>query len=242
MSAPHTMTRRKRKKRKIDELNIEGSDLVAHIMNLSMFSVDDYVDGILNRLLPLMDRVLSLNQIFDLLEHERLPIRLGHRIFSRYDWIRLTLDTLQVRFTSVRDSALLVAAAVFEIREDPRNIRISKIKAIRGTKQICQSLERIGLVGSKIRAARDRNFHRAEDPLPYEDPAFFQFLAKAETSSRWRTAKLEADLAPIHKQVLAEIQLDFEREAPKLVKELHRLLKRLEPPFEKRFRQKQLDQ
>jgi hypothetical protein len=248
-------SRAKIRKRAIDELNIEGSDFVARIMDLSqiwpteLYGLDFetlrkehsgrvYVAEISNRLVPLMDRVLSLNQIFDLLEQRKLPIKIGQRNFSRYDWVRLTLDILQVRFTSVRDSALLVAAAVFEIHQDPRMIKVSKLRAILGAAKIADSLERIGSVGRDIRNARDRNFHRAEDPVPFDDPALFQFLAKAETFNRWKTPKLTSDLDSIHKKVMTAIRIDFDREALKLIKELHRLLDRLHAVFERRFRPK----
>jgi hypothetical protein len=247
------------KKRAVDELSIEGSDFVARIMDLSQIWPSElhgldfetlqkdhsgrvYVAEIHNRLVPLMDRVLSLNQIFDLLEQKKLPIKIGQRNFSRYDWVRLTLDILQVRFTSVRDSALLVAAAVFEVHQDPRTIKVSKLRAIRGAVKIADSLERIGSVGPAIRNARDRNFHRAEDPVPFDDPALFQFLAKLETSNRWVTPKLTSNLDSIHKKVMTAIRTDFDREAPKLVKELHRLLDRLHLVFEKRFHPKFLSE
>jgi hypothetical protein len=170
-------------------------------------------------------------------------MRIGKRDFSRYDWIRLTIDILQVRFTSVRDSALLVAAAVLEIQKDPREVKISTLRKIKEAAKIADSLERVGAVGLTIRNARDRNFHRAEDPVPFEDPALFRFLAKAETFNRWRTPKLASeDLDTIYEKVLKAIRKDFDRETPKLVKELHRLLNGLHKLFEKRFRPKFLSE
>jgi hypothetical protein len=245
-SLPLSIRATKRRKR----LEIEETDFVYRVIASSSIllapeeAVDpDYASGekihpakiyamdVHSRTIPLVDRVYSLNEIFGLLEVKILPLQLGSYHFSKFEWLRLIIDLIHVRFTSLRDSAILVAAAVLQIDDDPRQIRISTIEKIEGSKKIVATLRKLSAIGLEIRQARDRNFHRSVIDLPALDGFEQHVFSSISKMESWGTRFDTNDSTQVYSRVRGEILREYTRETTKIVSELKRLLDLLDPIF-----------
>ncbi len=144
----------------------------------------EYAIEVYTKMDPLVSRVYALNEIFDLLEVTLFPVKVGSGKFSRFEWLRLIVDLIHVRFTSIRDSAILLAAAVLEVNESPRRLQISSLEKRGAPEEITRKLKVLEPLGQKIRTARNLNFHQSEFALPTLDKfdqTVFSALSKAET-------------------------------------------------------------
>lgn len=254
------MKNRRRKRRRLE---IEETDFAYHVIESSsillapeeaadpkyasgekLHPAKEYAIIVYSRIDPLISRIYALNEIFGLLDAAEFPIRIGSNEFSRFEWLRLIVDLIHVRFTSIRDSSVLLAAAVLEVNQNPRKLRISSLEQIDGSERIVRELRVLDSLGQKIRTARNLNFHRSELALPLPDnfeQHIFVALAKMETlnasqvdASRPKVPMIRNEdgswmsITDIYNPTRREIVREYETETKKVVTALRRLFRFLD--------------
>ena len=83
-----------------------------------------YVIAIEYRTTRIVDRFKSLNVLDRMLAYEGFPIKTAEGSIFRDHWIRITLDVLLSRLTSIRDCCFLFAAEIHELGLDPRDVSL----------------------------------------------------------------------------------------------------------------------
>jgi hypothetical protein len=232
-----------------NRLEIEETDFVYRVIASSSIMLSpeeaadpDYLSGeklhpakeyaieVYSRMIPLVDRIYALNEIFGLLEITSFPIKLGSHDFSRFEWLRLIIDLIHVRFTSIRDSAILIAAGVLEIHLPPRQLKLSSFDQMENSKKILKILRIINLIGRETREARNLNFHRSQVNVPsLEDfgQDVFHSVSKMEVWGRLHQETVD-ELTKTYGKSRNRIFKQYDQETRKIVKELRKLFDELD--------------
>src|SRR5437870_4878344 len=87
-----------------------------------------YVIAVEYRMLIIVDRFKSLNILDRMLAFEGFPIKTAEGSIFRDQWIRIILDVLLSRLTSIRDCCFLFAAEIYELRINLRNVNLKELK------------------------------------------------------------------------------------------------------------------
>jgi len=80
------------------------------------------------RVHALSRRFDSLNIVYSLLSFNDFPVSTPAGAISRANWVRITLDVLLSRLTSIRDCTFLLVAEVFELGLEPKSISRFQLK------------------------------------------------------------------------------------------------------------------
>jgi len=87
---------------------------------------------------------------------------------------RIILDVLLSRLTSIRDCCFLLAAEIYELGIDPRNVNLRELKKYIANKGVVDVLINIADSARSMRDERDRHLHRGEErALSGESDQFF---------------------------------------------------------------------
>ncbi|MBE7554934.1 MAG: hypothetical protein HS126_28115 [Anaerolineales bacterium] len=87
-----------------------------------------YIVDVEYRTQMLVNRFESLNMVYQMLALEELPLSTPLGAISRQNWVRITLDVLLSRLTSIRDCAFLLIAEIFELGLNPRDVSRRSLK------------------------------------------------------------------------------------------------------------------
>lgn len=87
-----------------------------------------YLLDVHNRVHALSRRFESLNIIYSLLTFNGFPVPSPAGAISRANWVRITLDVLLSRLTSIRDCTFLLISEVFELGLDPKSVSKHQLK------------------------------------------------------------------------------------------------------------------
>src|SRR5687767_3057835 len=79
-----------------------------------------YVIAIEYRVDRIVTRFKSLNVIDQMVSVDSFPVPTPAGDITRYQWVRITLDVLLSRLTSIRDCAFLFVSEVYELPLEPR--------------------------------------------------------------------------------------------------------------------------
>jgi hypothetical protein len=122
-----------------------------------------YVIAIQHFTLIIVDRFKSLNVLDMMFAYDGFPIATTDGSLFRDDWIRITLDVLLSRLTSIRDCCFLFIAEIYELGLDPRRVNLETLKKGVGDARVLALLTDISATARSIRDERDRHLHRGEE-------------------------------------------------------------------------------
>src|SRR5205807_7249200 len=117
-----------------------------------------YVLEIEHRCVIIVDRFKSLYFVDALLSVRDFPFHTPAGTLSREHWIRITLDVLLSRITSLRDCVYFLVDTVFQLRLDPRAITLRNLRKVALPEELKNLLVSIASEARSIREDRDRHF------------------------------------------------------------------------------------
>ena len=128
----------------------------------------------------IVDRFKSLYFVDALLSVRDFPFHTPAGILSREHWIRITLDVLLSRITSLRDCVYFLVDAVFQLRMDPRAITLRNLREAVLPEELKDLLVSVAADARHIRENRDRHFHRGEERELFEPTVAFKSASLLE--------------------------------------------------------------
>ena len=201
-----------------------------------------YIIDVHYRVHALSKRFTSLNIIYRLLSFNGFPVTTSAGAIPREQWVRITLDVLLSRLTSIRDCTFLLIAEVFELALDPKSISRSQLKknpTILSVPTLADLIEDIAKIGRDFRDERDVHLHRGEERSLGQDPEIYYAASIIETfgqgvlgtDSSGNSINLESD----HKQITEQIESEFTNTAKELNNKIHELFDLIYPYFKEKF-------
>jgi hypothetical protein len=188
-----------------------------------------YVIAVEYRTLIIVDRFKSLNILDRMLAYEGFPIKTIEGSIFRDQWIRVIIDVLLSRLTSIRDCCFLFVAEIYDLGLDPRNVNLGVLKKLLQDRAIVDRLTKIADTARDIRDERDRHLHRGEQrALLGEMNQVFHVMAMLEGHSI-PTPKLgmfdyekgnqpvDTNLPEIHAKIVADVRSEYHQECDQLL-------------------------
>jgi len=183
-------------------------------------------------------RVESLNAAADMLWPEPYPIDFNAFPVSRYDWLTLAADAFLMRYVSVVDCAMILAAEVFETGLDARRCSIDNLRKAGVPTEALATLQAMVDDQGPLRDERNSRFHHGRESSHTDDDQTFQLASVFErvngiagTDRYGRKINLDRSF----KEGLVKRQRDFNRSCRSLSKRLDELYDELWKAFEGRF-------
>ncbi|BBN83274.1 hypothetical protein PA25_32590 [Pseudoalteromonas sp. A25] len=202
----------------------------------------NYVLQVHHRANALNDTFKSLETIYQLLSLTNLPVETPLGNISRYNWVRSILDVMLGRVTSIRDCVFLLIESVYEVGLPPRQVSrkaLIKSETILANSRLIKLIDAVAETGKNLREERDRLFHRGERRILGSLPEFYYAASAMEAfgSSGKHTGPNgeELDLEAEHKNVIAEIEGDFNQVVTLLSITLTEIFSNLYPMFKETF-------
>jgi hypothetical protein len=157
---------------------------------------------------------------------------------------------LLTRLTSIRDCYFLLAAEIYELGVDPRNVNQGRLKKHIGDKGIVDLLIKIADTARNIRDERDRHLHRGEErALSGELDQFFHMVARSEGGNAGKpklgffdpekgTRPVEVNLSKMYSKIISDIRTEYHHEGDRLITLTREFFVAAEPEFERRWAKK----
>lgn len=172
-----------------------------------------YLIDVHYRVHALSRRFTSLNIIYRLLSFNGFPVSTPAGAIPREHWVRITLDVLLSRLTSIRDCTFLLIAEVFDF--DPKSISRSQLKknpTILTVPSLADLIEDIANIGRSFRDERDVHLHRGEERPLGQDPDIYYaasvieaFGQEVQGTDAGNPINLEND----HRQIIEQLESEF---------------------------------
>jgi hypothetical protein len=209
-----------------------------------------YVIAVQHFTLIIVDRFKSLNVLDRMFAYDSFPISTTEGSIFRDDWIRIVLDVLLSRLTSIRDCCFLFIAEIYELGLDPRKVNLKALKKAIPDASVLALLTDIAATARSIRDERDRHLHRGEErTLAGELDQFFELVARSEGSDASRpklmltklggeAQQVEIDLSEMHAKIIADVRNEYHREGDLLIKLTRELFVAANFEFEQRWAKK----
>jgi len=209
-----------------------------------------YVIAIEYRTLTIVDRFKSLDILERMLAYDGFPIKTVEGSIFRDQWIRIILDVLLSRLTSIRDCCFLFAAEIYELGIDARNVNLGSLKKHIRDKGVVDVLIKIADTARNIRDERDRHLHRGEErALSGELDQFFHLVARSEGRNTGHpklgfldpekgAQPVEINLSEMHSKIISDIRTEYHQEGDGLIALTRELFVVAEPEFERRWAKK----
>jgi hypothetical protein len=208
-----------------------------------------YVVAIEHFVYRIVERCKSLSVIDRMLAFGEFPIQNAEVKVSRYEWLRVVLDVLLSRFTSIRDCAYLLVAEVYELGLDPRQVNLSRLSSMIPDASVVDLLQKIGAAGRELRDERNVHLHRGGERdlsdgldqifrmLAFYEPAWGPDISLERQDGARQTIERK-DLSKLYTSAVEEIRSDFLKEADELMQLLKDLLSTLVPEYVRRWKDK----
>ncbi len=209
-----------------------------------------YVIAISHFTLIIVDRFKSLNVLDRMFAYDGFPIATTDGSIFRDDWIRITLDVLLSRLTSIRDCCFLFIAEIYELGLDPRRVNLETLKRRVEDAKVLALLTDISATARSMRDERDRHLHRGEErPLAGELDQFFELVARSEGSEpsnprlgfvkpEGGIQSVEINLSEMHAKIIANVRSEYHREGDLLIKLTRELFVAANSEFDQRWAKK----
>lgn len=209
-----------------------------------------YVIAIQYFTLIIVDRFKSLNVLDRMFAYDSFPISTTEGSIFRDDWIRIVLDVLLSRLTSIRDCCFLFIAEIYELGLDPRKVNLEALKKAIPDASVLALLTEIAATARNIRDERDRHLHRGEErTLAGELDQFFELVARSEGSDVSRpqlmftklggeTQQVDINLSEMHAKIIVDVRNEYHREGDQLIKLTRELFVAANFEFEQRWAKK----
>jgi len=201
-----------------------------------------YVIDVHFRVGTLLKRFESLYLVYKLLSVNNFPISTPSGAISRENWVRIALDVLLSRLTSIRDCTFLLIAEIFELGLDPRSVTRFQLKSnavIASIPSLGNLIDDIANVGRSFRDERDLHLHRGQERPLGNDPDIYSIASAFEafgqgvqgTDYSGNPINLEND----HKQIIEQLEKEFTDTVKELSDKIHELLDLMYPYFKEQF-------
>lgn len=209
-----------------------------------------YVIAIEHFTLIIVDRFKSLNVLDRMFAYDGFPLSATKGSIFRDDWIRIVLDVLLSRLTSIRDCCFLFIAEIYELGLDPRKVNLEALKKAIPDACTLALLTDLAATARSIRDERDRHLHRGEErSLAGELDQFFELVGRSEGSNvshpklmlpecGGETQQVEINLSEMHARIIADIRNEYHQEADQLIKLTRDLFAAANVEFEQRWAKK----
>ncbi len=201
-----------------------------------------YLIDVHYRVHALSRRFESLNIIYSLLSFNGFPVSTPAGAISRANWVRITLDVLLSRLTSIRDCTFLLVAEVFELGLDPKSVSRSQLKknpTILSIPSLADLIEDIADIGRSFRDERDLHLHRGEERPLGQDPDLYYTASAFEAFGREIQGNDASgnpiDLKNDHKEIIEQLETEFTTTAKEFNNKIHILFDLMYPYFKERF-------
>ncbi len=204
-----------------------------------------YIVTVNYRVRMLVNRLWSLNLVNQLLSYDSFPIKTPLGALTRENWIRVTLDVLLARLTSIRDCTFLLINELFELGIDPRRVykhTLVRHNTISHLIPLCSIINGISQVGQDFREERNYHMHRGEerslgdDPITYSTASLFEAFG-VEISGADMFGK-PIDLEGKHKKIVAQLRAEFSEAIIELEEYINQLFEFVYPFFLENYRRK----
>lgn len=252
----HKAPRRRLKYLKHTYLPSDDHEFVGRIYELSIvaYNFDSYDEmakysdckyalGV-NELLSLMTRrVETLNIVSDMMWLDEKFLSTSKLPISRFQWLNVTADAFLMRFVSVYDCALLLTNEVLELGlpAQKTNLKNIKRKALK-VANIIGALEKIELAVQELRQERNTRFHRGwERQHTSDDRTFYSTTAHETRGREWTGSDIfgrKIDNEKFFREGLVNLQRDYNRHCPRLIKQVDLLYDQFSIEFDARFSRK----
>lgn len=185
-----------------------------------------------------------------MLAYDGFPIKTVEGSIFRDQWIRIILDVLLSRLTSIRDCCFLFAAEIYGLGIDPPNVNLGSLKKHIRDKGVVDVLIKIADTARNMRDERDRHLHRGEErTLSGELDVFFHVVATSEGGNAGcpklgffdlekGSQPVEIDLPERHSKIISDIRTEYHQEGDRLIALTRELFVVAEPEFERRWTKK----
>ena len=201
-----------------------------------------YVIDVHSRVDALLTRFESLNIVYKLLSFNSFPVSTPSGAISRENWIRITLDVLLSRLTSIRDCTFLLIAEVFELGLDPKSVKRFQLKnntTIAAIPILGNLIDDIANIGRSFRDERDLHLHRGQERPLGNDPDIYYIASAFEAFGQGIQGNDRSgnpiNLENNHKQIVEQLEKEFTDTARELNNKIHELLDLMYPYFKERF-------
>lgn len=201
-----------------------------------------YVIDVHFRVGALLKRFESLYLVYKLLSFNGFPVSTPLGAISRENWVRITLDVLLSRLTSIRDCTFLLIAEVFELGLDPKSVKRFQLKSnavIVAIPLLGNLIDDIANIGRNFRDERDLHLHRGQERPLGNDPDIYSIASAFEAFGQGiqgndrlgNPINLEND----HRQIVEQLEKEFTDTVKELSDKIHKLLDLMYPYFKQRF-------
>lgn len=201
-----------------------------------------YIIDVHYRAEALLWRFESLKIVYKLLSFNNLPVSTPSGAISRENWVRITLDVLLSRLTSIRDCMFLLIAEVFELGLNPRNVTRLQLKNnpnIVSVPSLGNLIDDIANIGRNFRDERDLHLHRGEERSLGQDSDVYCIASAFEAFGQGIQGNDKSgnpiNLQNDHKQIIQQLEADFTATTEEFSNKIHELLDLIYPYFKERF-------
>jgi hypothetical protein len=146
-----------------------------------------YVIDVHFRVGALLKRFESLYLVYKLLSVNSFPVSTPSGAISRENWVRIALDLLLSRLTSIRDCTFLLIAEVFELGLDLRSVTRFQLKSnavIASIPPLGNLIDDIANIGRSFRDERNLHLHRGQERPLGNDPDIYSIASAFEAFGR----------------------------------------------------------
>lgn len=200
-----------------------------------------YVLEIEHRCVIIVDRFKSLYFVDALLSVRDFPFHTPAGILSREHWLRITLDVLLSRITSLRDCVYFLVDAVFQIRLDPRAITLRNLGQAALPEELKDLLATLAAEARHIREDRDRHLHRGEERDLFDPTVAFKGAALLEIHRPHDNFDVDLGdgralkLSELHEAVVTKIRADYHEAGDALFRHVQAILRVVEREYWRRW-------
>jgi hypothetical protein len=161
---------------------------------------------------------------------------------SRENWVRITLDVLLSRLTSIRDCTFLLIDEVFELGLDPKSITRLQLKnnpTILSVPSLCNLIDDIANLGRRFREERNLHLHHGQERPLGQDPDLYYVASALEAFGQGiqgiDRAGNPINLENDHKQIIEQLETEFTETTKEFSSKIHALFDLIYPYFKERF-------
>ncbi|WP_439469573.1 hypothetical protein [Blastomonas fulva] len=198
-----------------------------------------YLCNVSGTLINLADRIESLNLVGNLLWPDPLPSSVNEIPISRYEWLTVATDVFLMRYISVVDCVLILAAAVFEFNFPLQQCTLPKMRKHGLPSAIADIVEQLQADQGNLRIERNARVHHGSEREFTDDDRTFRTasLFNDKLHGMVGTDKYgrAIDVDRSFREGLVNLQRDFNRVTRSLKRHLDGLYDQLWDEFEIRF-------
>jgi hypothetical protein len=206
-----------------------------------------YALAIASRVSRIVDRFKSLNLVEKMLDFDG-SLKSNSVEITPYEWLKIILDALLSRVTSIRDCVFLVVADVYDLGLEPRDVTLQSLRRLVPDEKVLDVLTRFSKAAPDLRDERDRHLHRGEERRLSDMDFFFKLFSRSSPTlatnrvSLWDREQgayeIEIDPSRMYIEAIDEIRSRFYEDCDHLLALTKEFFHLIEGEFERRWEAK----